>query len=36
MTVNTEVKAVAEELAAKTAEWEAAASKLAELEAADV
>lgn len=34
MTVNTEVKAVAEELAAKTAEWEAAASKLAELEAA--
>ena len=34
MTVNAEVKAVAEELIAKTAEWETAASKLAELEAA--
>lgn len=36
VTVNAEVKAVADELATKTAEWEAAASKLAALEAADV
>ena len=34
VTVNAEVKAVAQELAQKTAEWEAAATRLAELETA--